>query len=66
MSSPRALRLNIEDNVVIAVDEIRAGDQPSNAPTAVARVPKGRLGLTQFIGEDDNRIDFHLRPPSFR
>jgi altronate hydrolase len=41
MRSPRALRLNIEDNVVIAVDEIRAGDQPSNAPTAVARVPKG-------------------------
>jgi altronate hydrolase len=41
MSSPRALRLNAEDNVVIAVDEIRAGDQPRNAPAALARVPKG-------------------------
>ena len=26
MSTPRALRLNAEDNVVIAVDEIRLGD----------------------------------------
>ncbi len=41
MSSPRALRLNAEDNVVIAVDEIRPGDQPRNAPAALARVPKG-------------------------
>jgi altronate hydrolase len=41
MSSPRALRLNAEDNVVIAVDEIRVGDQPNNAPSALARVPKG-------------------------
>ena len=41
MNSPRALRLNAEDNVVIAVDEIRAGDQPRNAPAALARVPKG-------------------------
>jgi altronate hydrolase len=41
MSSPRALRLNSEDNVLIAVDEIRTGDQPSNGPAALARVPKG-------------------------
>jgi altronate hydrolase len=41
MKSPRALRLNSEDNVVIAVDEIRVGDQPGNAPIALARVPKG-------------------------
>jgi altronate hydrolase len=53
MSSPRALRLHSEDNVVIAVDEIRAGDQPSNAPAALARVPKGhKMASTQIaVGE---------------
>src|SRR5579863_2590720 len=41
MSNPRALRLNAEDNVLIAVDEIRVGDQPRGGPIALARVPKG-------------------------
>ena len=41
MSSPRALRLNADDNVLIAVDEIRVGDQPKGGPIASARVPKG-------------------------
>jgi altronate hydrolase len=49
MSSPRALRLNTEDNVVIAVDEIRVGDQPNNAPAALARVPKGHKMATTGI-----------------
>jgi len=41
MSTPRALRLNSEDNVVIAVDEIRPGDVPAAAPPASERVPRG-------------------------
>ena len=41
MSNPRALRLNSEDNVVIAVDEIRPGDVPAGAPSASERVPRG-------------------------
>ncbi len=41
MTSPRALRLNAQDNVMVAVDEIRVGDAPASGPTATARVPKG-------------------------
>jgi altronate hydrolase len=41
MTSPRALRLNAQDNVMVAVDEIRIGDAPASGPTATARVPKG-------------------------
>ena len=41
MSTPRALRLNSEDNVVIAVDEIRPGDVPAAAPPASERIPRG-------------------------
>src|SRR5271156_6782478 len=41
MTIPRALRLNPEDNVMVAIDEIRPGDAPAAGPTAVERVPKG-------------------------
>ena len=41
MSQPRALRLNPEDNVMIALDEVRSGDAPSGAPRAVERIPRG-------------------------
>ena len=32
MNSPRALRLNAQDNVMVAVDEIRVGDAPVGRP----------------------------------
>jgi altronate hydrolase len=49
MANPRALRLNAEDNVMVAVDEIRPGDQPAGGPTASARVPKGHKLATALI-----------------
>src|SRR5580698_11042604 len=49
MNSPRALRLNAQDNVMVAVDEIRVGDAPSGGPTASARVPKGHKIATALI-----------------
>ena len=49
MSTPRALRLNGEDNLVIAVDEIKAGDAPANAPSALERVPRGHKMATVRI-----------------
>jgi altronate hydrolase len=41
MSQPRALRLNPEDNVMIALDEIRPGDVAAGAPRAIERIPRG-------------------------
>jgi altronate hydrolase len=49
MTNPRALRLNGEDNLVIAVDEIKAGDVPGNAPTASERIPRGHKMATVKI-----------------
>ena len=49
MSTPRALRLNGDDNLVIAVDEIKAGDAPANAPPALERVPRGHKMATVRI-----------------
>ena len=49
MSIPRALRLNADDNVVIAVDEIKQGDAPANAPMAAQRVPRGHKMATVKI-----------------
>ncbi len=49
MNSPRALRLNAQDNVMVAVDEIRVGDAPVGGPTASARVPKGHKLATALI-----------------
>ena len=40
MTSPRALRLNAEDNVLIAVETFNPGDAPLGV-TATERVPRG-------------------------
>jgi altronate hydrolase len=49
MSSPRALRLNADDNVMIALDEMRPGDAPLGAPTAIERIPRGHKLATQRL-----------------
>jgi len=49
MSAPRALRLNPDDNVMVAVDEIRAGEAPAGCPTAIERVAKGHKIATAPI-----------------
>src|SRR6202050_117650 len=49
MNIPRALRLNAQDNVMVAVDEIRVGDTPVGGPKASARVPKGHKIATAPI-----------------
>ena len=46
MAHPRVLRLNAEDNVVIAIDEINPGDQPAGAPPAQERIPRGHKMAT--------------------
>jgi hypothetical protein len=46
MSTQRVLRLNSEDNVVIAVDEIKVGDAPVGAPRASERVQRGHKMAT--------------------
>jgi altronate hydrolase len=50
MNTPRALRLSAEDNVMIAIDEIRAGDAPVSCPAAVERIPRGHKIATAPIG----------------
>jgi altronate hydrolase len=49
MSAPRALRLHAQDNVMVAVDEIRPGDAPVGAPVAVERIPRGHKFATAPI-----------------
>jgi altronate hydrolase len=49
MSTPRALRLSSEDNVMIAIDEIRVGDAPEACPAAAERIPKGHKIATAAI-----------------
>jgi altronate hydrolase len=41
MTTPRALRLDPSDNVIIAIDDIAAGSEPSGGVAARQRVPKG-------------------------
>jgi altronate hydrolase len=53
MSSPRALRLDPQDNVMISVDEIRPGDTPANGPTASERIPRGHKMATAPIAEGE-------------
>jgi len=53
MSAPRALRLHPQDNVMVAVDEIRPGDAPVGAPVAVERIPKGHKIATGPIAEGE-------------
>src|SRR6202161_3668161 len=40
MATPRALRLDPSDNVIIAIDDIAAGSEPAGA-TPPRRVPRG-------------------------
>ncbi len=49
MSTPRALRLNADDNVMVAIDEIRAGETPAGCPAALERIPKGHKIATAPI-----------------
>jgi len=49
MTRPRALRLNADDNVMMAIDEIRAGDAPTACPVAVERIPRGHKIATAPI-----------------
>jgi altronate hydrolase len=49
MTRPRALRLNADDNVMVAIDEIRAGDAPAACPVAVERIPRGHKIATAPI-----------------
>ena len=53
MSAPRALRLHAQDNVMVAVDEIRPGDAPVGAPAAIERVPRGHKMATAPIAEGE-------------
>jgi altronate hydrolase len=53
MSAPRALRLHAQDNVMVAVDEIRPGDAPVGAPAALERVPRGHKIATATIAEGE-------------
>jgi len=46
MTTPRALRLNASDNVVIAVDEIPAGVAPMAGVAVRERIPKGHKMAT--------------------
>jgi altronate hydrolase len=49
MNTPRALRLNAQDNVMVAVDELRPGAAPAGAPAIVERVAKGHKFATAPI-----------------
>src|SRR5271166_5335429 len=53
MPSPRALRLNSGDNVIVAVDEIAVGSTPAQGPTARQRVPKGHKMAAAPIAADE-------------
>ena len=52
MTTPRALRLDPSDNVVIAVDEIFIGSEPQGV-AARERVPKGHKMAVAAIGEGE-------------
>src|SRR6185437_15054678 len=41
MTTPRALRLDPADNVIIAIDDISAGSEPAGGVSARQRIPKG-------------------------
>jgi altronate hydrolase len=52
------LRLNAEDNVLIAVDEIRVGDRPKGGPAALARIPKGHKIAAKAIAAGEPILKF--------
>src|SRR5271157_6619466 len=51
MTSPRALRLDASDNVIIAIDEIAAGVAPAGGVAARQRVPKGHKMAVAAVEE---------------
>ncbi|HTR14027.1 MAG TPA: altronate dehydratase family protein [Roseiarcus sp.] len=53
MESPRALRLNRADNVIIAVGEIPIGSTPTQGIAARQRVPKGHKMAVAPIAADE-------------
>ena len=53
MNTPRALRLHADDNVLIAVDEIKIGAHRAHGPVAKARIPKGHKLATAPIAEGE-------------
>ncbi len=52
MTTPRALRLNASDNVIIAVDEFPAGATPLPELTARERIPRGHKMASTPISSD--------------
>ncbi len=68
MTTPRILRLNASDNVVVSVDEIPAGATPDGAATARERVPKGHkmaiasIGVGEPVRKLGQIIGFASRP----
>ena len=51
MPHPRALRLHNDDNVMVAIDEIRPGDVAVGAPAACERIPRGHKIATAPIAD---------------
>jgi altronate hydrolase len=51
MTTPRALRLDPADNVIIAIDDISAGSEPAGGVSARQRVPKGHKMAVVLIEE---------------
>ena len=50
LATPRSIRLNASDNVVVAVDTFEAGSQPAGV-AALGRVPKGHKMAIAKIGK---------------
>ena len=53
MTTPRALRLDPSDNVIIAIDEISAGSEPTAGVRARERVPKGHKMAAASVEEGE-------------
>jgi altronate hydrolase len=52
MTTPRALRLDPSDNVVIAIDDIAAGSAPSGGVSARERIPRGHKMAVAAVSAD--------------
>jgi altronate hydrolase len=57
IESPRSLRLNPKDNVIVAVDAIAPGTRAQGV-TACARIPRGHKMATQPIGKGQPILKF--------
>ena len=56
--TPRTLRLDALDNIVVAVDEIPAACAVANGATARERIPRGHKMTISPIGADEPVIKF--------